>query len=126
MRGMEENPYQSPRAVNDSPRRPPIRSKRWHPITWGVIGFGVGTLVAVPFSWNIERHVAMTGGMLFGGVPGAMIGIAFGVSHATRGRWSDHDKPLTLFRGTAKAVAFYCIALVLAIVLVVIASLFWG
>jgi len=123
---MDENPYQSPRAVSELPQRPLRRRRAWHPITWGIIGFVAGTVVAVPLILSTERHVVMSGGMLFGGIPGALLGIGFGISRTTRVRWGDEARPWILLLGTARAVVFYGVGLLLALALAVVAALFWG
>ena len=123
---MDENPYRSPRAVSELRQRPPRRRRAWHPITWGIVGFVAGTVVAVPLILSTERHVVMSGGMLFGGIPGALLGIGFGIPQTNRERRDEQGRPWMLLRGTAKAVAFYGVALLLALVLAVVAAFFWG
>jgi hypothetical protein len=64
---MEENPYKSPREFK-TPNRAP-KDERWHPFTWGVIGFAVGTLLASLFVESPNRIDRAIGGAIVGGLP---------------------------------------------------------
>lgn len=70
---MQENPYQSPADSTpiESIDSPP-KDTRWHPFTWGVIGFAVGTFVASLFVLSPDRFVRAEGGAIFGGLPAAL------------------------------------------------------
>src|SRR5687768_1151683 len=80
---MDDNLYQSPRVVDD--RRPanaprcadPQSSASWHPLTWAGVGFGIGTVLIAPLVLSVHDAVQLQGGMLFGGIPGAIVGLAF-------------------------------------------------
>lgn len=64
---METNPYQSP-AEFPVPA-PKAKDLRWHPATWGFIGFALGTVVASLFVLSHNRVDRTIGGTFFGGLP---------------------------------------------------------
>jgi len=72
---MDENPYQSPR----SPGRAKPKPGSWHPLTWAVVGFAGGTLLMAPFVMSFDLPTKIQGGMIFGGIFGALWGLAHGM-----------------------------------------------
>ena len=65
--GMDENPYKAP-AEFMAPN-PARKDERWHPFTWGVVGFALGTLVASSLVLSVDRIDRIIGGAVFGGIP---------------------------------------------------------
>lgn len=57
----------------------------WHPVTWAIIGLALGTLIAAPLVLSSKPRTQFRGGAIFGGIPGALIGLAYG---AKRRGWS--------------------------------------
>jgi hypothetical protein len=62
--------------TNDS--HPPARHATWNPITWAVIGFAGGALIAAPLVLSADLNDPIGGGMIFGGIPGALLGLGHG------------------------------------------------
>ena len=60
------------------------KSPSWHPITWTIIGFALGTVLTAPLILSSNRRIQFLGGALFGGIPGAYIGLAVGVKRRRR------------------------------------------
>ncbi len=50
----------------------------WPAFLWMIIGFGGGTALAAPFILSTTLRDCTLGGMLFGGVPGALAGWLYG------------------------------------------------
>ena len=57
---------------------------RWSGFLWAVVGFGAGTGMAAPLILAIEPRDRVIGGMIYGGVPLALIGLAYGLRRASR------------------------------------------
>ncbi len=66
----------------DSQTQPAPKPRSWHPVTWAVIGLTVGTLIVAPSILSRDPQVRFRGGLLYGGVPGFVLGLAYGI-----GRW---------------------------------------
>jgi hypothetical protein len=73
---MDDNPYQSPRSSDRAEPKPGT----WHPLTWALIGFAGGTGLTAPFVLSLDMPTKIQGGMLFGGIIGATLGLAHGIS----------------------------------------------
>ena len=75
---MNENPYQSPQ----SPGKKLAEAKptTWHPLTWTIIGFCGGTSLVAPFVLSLNMPTRIQGGMIYGGITGAIWGLAYGIS----------------------------------------------
>jgi hypothetical protein len=92
MAGMDENPYKPPESAALS--KASKRCHTWHPLTWGVIGFAIGTLAVAPFimTWDLQGQIA--GGMTFGGPLGAIAGIAHGLERRRKARGTQPYKSM--------------------------------
>jgi multisubunit Na+/H+ antiporter MnhB subunit len=62
------------------------KSPSWHPVTWAIIGFALGLALTAPFVFSRDPRVRFQGGAIFGGIPGAFAGLAFGVKRRRRTR----------------------------------------
>jgi hypothetical protein len=77
---MDDNPYQSPR----SPGRAEPKPGTWHPFAWAVMGFGGGIVIGAPLILSVATPISLkVGGVLFGGIIGAISGLAYGIKR----RW---------------------------------------
>jgi len=56
----------------------------WSCILWAVVGFGIGTGMVAPLVLAIDAKDRVVGGMLYGGIPLAVAGVAFGLHRARR------------------------------------------
>jgi hypothetical protein len=56
----------------------------WHPVTWAFIGFFVGTSLAAPFILSADRRDRTLGGMVYGGIPGVVLGLAYGMGRRNK------------------------------------------
>jgi hypothetical protein len=74
---MDENPYKSPVSVGKPPAEP--MSGTFHPLTWALIGFAGGTGLTAPFILSIDLPTRIVGGMLHGGIIGAICGLRHGI-----------------------------------------------
>jgi hypothetical protein len=72
---MDENPYQSPQFVG----RVEPKLGTWHPLTWTLIGFVGGNIVAAPVVMIFEMPTT-----IFCGIIGALWGLAHGVERRRR------------------------------------------
>ena len=86
---MDENPYRSPEA--DGSPRPPGKPSPWHPVTWAIVGFAGGTLLAAPFIAATDLPDQIQGGMMFGGPWGALAGLGHGVERRRTARKMAED-----------------------------------
>jgi hypothetical protein len=75
---MDENPYKSPASVGERLAEP--KPGTWHSLTWAVVGFAGGTVLTAPFILSVDMPTKMQGGMLYGGIIGAMLGLAYGIN----------------------------------------------
>lgn len=74
---MDVTPYKSP---VDSPKRDSEpRPVGWHPLTFAILGFAIGTAVASQFVLSRNPFVRFFGGAIYGGTPGAIAGLAHGL-----------------------------------------------
>jgi len=71
---MDDNPYQSPQFV----RRAEPKPGTWHPLAWAIIGFCGATGLVAPFVLSIRVLSQVRGGMIYGGIIGAIWGLAYG------------------------------------------------
>ncbi|HUY32032.1 MAG TPA: hypothetical protein VMV69_04565 [Pirellulales bacterium] len=78
---MDENPYESPQFPGTPLTEP--KPGTWHPFTWSVIGFAGGVVVAAPFILSVDMPTKIQGGMMYGGIIGAICGLAYGIQR----RW---------------------------------------
>jgi len=62
--------------------------RKWSGFLWAVIGFGAGTGLMSPFILAIEPRDQVIWGMIYGGIPLALAGAAYGLRRAK------HDLPL--------------------------------
>ena len=60
------------------------RERRWSGFLWAVIGFGFGTVATAPLILAIEPRDRVIGGMMYGGIPMALVGLAYGLRRASR------------------------------------------
>jgi hypothetical protein len=67
---MDENPYKAP--AEDEPPEAEENDERWHPLTWGLVGFAIGTLTLSPLVLSIHPIDRLRGGAIFGGIPAAL------------------------------------------------------
>jgi hypothetical protein len=74
---MDENPYQPPTSIGTRPAEP--KPGTWHPLTWALIGFAGGTGLMAPFILSLDVPTKIQGGMLYGGILGAICGLAYGI-----------------------------------------------
>jgi len=72
----------------DDPKQAIPRQRPWHPITWAFIGLAVGTLIVSPLVLSSDPRERARGGMIFGGVPGAVLGLAYGLGRRNKFRQS--------------------------------------
>jgi hypothetical protein len=77
---MSENPYEAPQADMIPTRS--WKDAAWSGFLWGTIGFGAGTGVISPLVVSIEPRDRVIGGMIFGGIPLAVVGLLYGFRHA--------------------------------------------
>jgi len=80
---MDENPYQSPEAIDPPPS---VKPSLWHPATWAIIGFAGGTLLAAPFIAAADLPDQIQGAMMFGGPFGALAGLGHGLERRRTAR----------------------------------------
>lgn len=66
----------------EEPKQTTPKPARWHPFTWAVIGLAVGTLIVAPLILSRDPQDRLRGGTLFGGVPGAVLGLAYGIGRS--------------------------------------------
>jgi hypothetical protein len=85
MSGMDDNPDASSLSAGPLPRTP-VKPGPWHPLTWAVVGFAGGTLLAAPLVLSLDTRDQIAGGMMCGGPIGALIGLAHGVERRRRAR----------------------------------------
>ena len=83
---MSDNPYESPRSDLGPARAAEPTNDRWETLwsgfLWATIGLAAGTILASPFILSIDAREAIAGGMLFGGIPVALLGWRYGVRRA--------------------------------------------
>ena len=72
---MDENPYKAP--VEFRAPRPAQKDQRWHPFTWGIVGFALGTLLFSPLVLSVDRIDRAIGGAIFGGIPAGLFVFLF-------------------------------------------------
>jgi hypothetical protein len=80
--GMDENPYESPIEVA-SPRKFSW-DLAWSGFLWATIAFGAGTGMVAPLVLSTEPRDRVIGGMIFGGLPLAFVGLLYGLRRARR------------------------------------------
>lgn len=69
------------------PLKPPEpKPGTWHPITWAVIGFALGTVIGANLVLSRDPRECFRGGAIVGGIPGAYMGWAFGAKQLGRRR----------------------------------------
>jgi hypothetical protein len=81
------------KSSNQSPIEPigsRAKDTRWHPLTWGVIGFAIGTVVTSLFVLSRDPIVCAEGGAIFGGLPAALY--AFMMAVEKRRERNPHEK----------------------------------
>jgi hypothetical protein len=83
---MHENPYSPPEPQIAAPGarktwaevlRAPVQI-RWRVVAWPLAFFLLGTMLVASLVLSADPRVRMQGGVIFGGVPGALIGLAVG------------------------------------------------
>jgi len=89
MTSMEENPYKSPQFLGPAEPKPAT----WHPLTWAVVGFAGGTGLIAPFVLSLNMPTRIQGGMIYGGIIGAILGLAYGISRRRRAAQSGRFLP---------------------------------
>ena len=86
---MNVNPYKSP---VDSPKGDsephPVG---WHPLTFAILGFAIGTVVASPFVLSLDPLRRLIGGALYGGILGAIVGLVHGLERRRMARRDLHE-----------------------------------
>jgi hypothetical protein len=86
---MDSNSYQSPA---ETPQRGAKRRPAgWHPLTFAILGFALGTAVASPFILSLDPVVRFYGGALYGGTLGAIAGLAHGLERRRKVRETLHE-----------------------------------
>jgi len=64
------------------------QERTWYGFVWAVMGFGAGTGMMAPLILAIELRDRVIGGMIYGGIPLALVGLAYGLRRS--GRLSNH------------------------------------
>ena len=80
---MEENPYKAP--VEFRMRKPAPKDERWHPFTWGVIGFALGTFFVTQLVLSPDRIQRAIGGTIWGGLPAGLFFFMSAVARRRKG-----------------------------------------
>jgi hypothetical protein len=70
---MDENPYQAPHAPDETPVS--TNAALGPMAAWAIIGFVIGTLAVAPFILSFALRDKLLGGAVFGGPPGAILGL---------------------------------------------------
>jgi len=70
------NPYQSPGERGNKNQLP---SRAWGGVLWAVIGFAFGTALLSALVLSPDPRDRITGGMIYGGTPLGLIGLAYGL-----------------------------------------------
>lgn len=86
---MDGNPYQSPAESPKGNAEPPPAG--WHPLTFAFSGFAIGTAVASRFVLSLDPLHRFIGGVLYGGILGAIVGLAHGLERRRMARRSLHE-----------------------------------